>query len=105
MAPLYPPGLDENSAGANFYPACWICNKKVSVPGTNCITAEYNFCTEHENQLLAGTIFVPGSQVQREIFVPGSQMRGTHFLHFTILIFTENHKKKNSSAVYKIYDS
>ena len=74
MAPLYPPGLDENGAGANLYPACWICSKNMSVLDTNFITAMHNFCTRHQNQLLPSTIFVPGSQVQYPIFVPGSQV-------------------------------
>ena len=39
MAPLYPLGLDE------ICPACWICSKNVTVQGTNCIIAVYNFCT------------------------------------------------------------
>ena len=51
MAPLYTPCLDENGAGANLYPACWICIKNVSVPGTNCITAKYNFVPGAENDI------------------------------------------------------
>ena len=43
MAPLYLPGLDENGAVANLYPASWICSKKESKPGTIGITAVYNF--------------------------------------------------------------
>ena len=84
MAPLYPSGLGGNGA-------CWICSKKVLVPGTNCITAVYNFCTGYQNQLLPGTFFVSGSQVQCTIFVPGSQVQGTKFVHRTILIFNENY--------------
>ena len=51
MAPLHSPGLDENCAGANLYPAWWICSKNVSMPSTNYITAVYNFCTGHQNKL------------------------------------------------------
>ena len=80
---LYHSGLDENGAGTNLYPACWICSKNVTVPGTNCITGVYNFLAGHQNQLLPGTIFVPGSQVQ-----------GTKFVHCNILIFTENYIKQ-----------
>ena len=58
MAPLYLPGLDENDAVANLYPASWICNK--NEPGTISITAMYNFCARHQNPLLPGTIFFPG---------------------------------------------
>ena len=34
MAPLYPPGLDENGAVANLLPASWICSKNESRQGT-----------------------------------------------------------------------
>ena len=46
---LYHSGLDENGAGTNLYPACWICSKNVTVPGTNCITGVYNFWAGHQN--------------------------------------------------------
>ena len=39
MAPLYPPGLDENGAVANLYPASWIFSKNAAPPGTIGVTA------------------------------------------------------------------
>ena len=43
MAPLYPPGLDDNGAVVKLYPASWICSKNMAPPGTIGVTTWYNF--------------------------------------------------------------
>ena len=84
MAPLYPPGLDENGAVAILYPTSWICSGNGAPSGTidltpwraNCtmlstiffplaksMTAWYNFFPQHlgVDILVPGTIFFPDS--------------------------------------------
>ena len=89
MAPLYPPGLDENSAVANLYPASWICSKNAAPLGKIGVTAEYNFSPAPKSRTawynffpsseVSGTIFSPDSLVPGTIFFPGSEVAGTIF--------------------------
>ena len=86
MAPLYPPGLDENGAVTNLYPASWICSK----PGTIGITAVKNYCTRHQNPLLSRTIFSPAVKCRVQFFSPAVN-------------FLQNENKKESDRAKVLY--
>ena len=84
MAPLYPPGLDENGAVANLYPTSWIStSKKDSRPDTIGITDVYNFLYLAPKSTYAWYNFFPGSEMPGTIFFPGSK------------IFKEREQKNN----------
>ena len=83
MAPLHPPGQNENGEVANLYPAFWICtSKNESKQGTIGNTAMYNVCTRHQNPLLSG---------KKKRF-PDRQVQGIIF--FMAVKFLKNENKK-----------
>ena len=93
MAPLYPPGLDENGAVANLYPASWISSKKDSRPDTIGITDVYNFLYLAPKSTYAWYNFFPGSEMPGTISLPGSEMPGTIFFPGS-KIFKEREQKE-----------
>ena len=94
MSPLYPPGLDENSAVAKLYPASWICCKNESKPRTIGITAVYTFCARHQKPLLPGTIFSPADRCRVKKFPPAVRSR-LEFFSLAVRFLKNQNKKKN----------